>query len=62
MGHRADSVWLIEGMISDLVVMNVNSESKVAIAVSKRSMSSLRGRACENLSDRVQTEQNTKVC
>jgi hypothetical protein len=47
-------------MVSDLVMINVNSESKVSIAVSKRSMSYLRGRACENLSDRVQTEQNTE--
>jgi hypothetical protein len=52
---------LVEDLVSDPIARNVNSERKVPMAVSKRSIFYLQGRAFDNLSDGVQTEQNTKV-
>ena len=49
----------VRDLVFDPIPTSVNRENMVP--VSQPSMSHLRGRVRDNLSDRLQTEQNTKV-
>jgi hypothetical protein len=59
--HWDGSAWLAGDLVFDPVVINANSESAVPMAVSKRSIAYLQGRACDHRSDHSPTKQNTKV-
>jgi hypothetical protein len=60
-GHRAASGLLVEDPVSDPVVRNVKSETKVPMAISQRSMCDLQGRTFDHLSESSAEGQNTKV-
>ena len=55
------AAWSAGGLVFDPVVISANSESAVPMAVSKRSIAYLQGRACDHRSDHSSTGQNTKV-